>query len=114
MVGWVGRGLDGLVARWFGGQMGGRLDELMACKHTYTNLQKVGGHRHFSTRDVSSKFLAHSAEWEVANLRKGGGREGGREGRERGRSIYMYMHFFAIQSLTVVSGARKSLSRKST
>ena len=68
--------------------MGWWLDGLVACKHTYTNLQKVGGHCHFSTRDVSPKFLAHSAEWEVANLRKRGGeggREGGREGREGGQ-----------------------------
>ena len=65
--------------------MGWWLDGLVACKHTYTNLQKVGGHCHFSTRDVSPKFLAHSAEWEVANLRKRGGREGGGEGREGGQ-----------------------------
>lgn len=97
---------------WWPDGLCGRLDELMACKHTYTNLQKVGGHCHFSTRDVSPKFLAHSAEWEVANLRKRGGRERRKGRREGGRSIYM--HFFVIQSLTVVSGARKSLSRKST
>ena len=72
--------------------MGGRLDELMACKHTYTNLQKVGGHCHFSTRDVSSKFLAHSAEWEVANLRKGGGGEGGREGGKGEREVNLHVH----------------------
>ena len=50
-------------------------------KHTCTNLEKVDGHCHLSTCDVSSKLLAHSAEWKIANLRKKGGgkKRGGRE-----------------------------------
>ena len=111
MNGWIGGWIDKqtLNRPWIVGSMVGWLGHIS--KHTCTNLQKVDGHCHLSTCDVSSKLLAHSAEWKIANLRKkGGGREGGREG---GRSFYKYF-FFTIQTLTVVSGARKSLSRKST